>query len=270
LRRPPAAYSRLPRCLPPSPGLRTDSHRRSAGRSTCHRPAGSPPPLICAWVGARISGVDSPAYREPNRPPSSDQMVAASHRLADAPGPSAARSSGAKAVRTHLPPRPSPPERDRCKLGHKSWTPSLARFRPAAAPPLSMSVSSRYASNTASYCSMTRASSAGCGARLTHARVRRPRRAISQASQRRQCRPRPTPTGPSVRVDNKPRISRVSVRRECAVWDRGPYHWTRECIEGRALVELDVAEVETMPTLRPCKLCMSRDRRSRLVRETAG
>jgi hypothetical protein len=56
----------------------------------------------------------------------------------------------------------------------------------------------------------------------------------------------------------------VWVRRDCVRWgDRGPYHWTAECIEGRALVELDRVEAEAMRNLRPCKLCMSRDRRLR-------
>ena len=54
----------------------------------------------------------------------------------------------------------------------------------------------------------------------------------------------------------------VWVRRDCIRWgDRGPYHWTAECIEGRALVELGRLEAEGMRNLRPCKLCMSRDRR---------
>jgi len=55
----------------------------------------------------------------------------------------------------------------------------------------------------------------------------------------------------------------VWVRRDCARWgDRGPYHWTPECIEGRALVELDRARAEGMRNLRPCKLCMSRARKA--------
>jgi hypothetical protein len=55
----------------------------------------------------------------------------------------------------------------------------------------------------------------------------------------------------------------VWVRRDCVRWgDRGPYHWTPECIEGRALVEVDRLEAETMPNLRPCKLCMSRARKA--------
>lgn len=56
----------------------------------------------------------------------------------------------------------------------------------------------------------------------------------------------------------------VWVRRDCIRWgDRGPYHWTTECIEGRALVEIDRLEAEAMPNLRPCKLCRSRDRKLR-------
>ncbi len=54
----------------------------------------------------------------------------------------------------------------------------------------------------------------------------------------------------------------VWVRRDCVRWgDRGPYHWTAECIDGRTLVEIDPLEAETMSNLRPCKLCASRDRR---------
>lgn len=54
----------------------------------------------------------------------------------------------------------------------------------------------------------------------------------------------------------------VWVRRDCIRWgDRGPYHWTAGCIEGRALVELDRARAERMGNLRPCKLCMSRARK---------
>src|SRR4051794_40106241 len=53
----------------------------------------------------------------------------------------------------------------------------------------------------------------------------------------------------------------VWVRRECLLWDRGPYHWTRECVDGRALVELDRRHAQTMSNLRPCKLCAGRDRR---------
>jgi hypothetical protein len=56
----------------------------------------------------------------------------------------------------------------------------------------------------------------------------------------------------------------VWVRRDCIRWgDRGPYHWTAECIDGRALVELDRREAEAMRNLRPCKLCMSRARKLR-------
>jgi hypothetical protein len=47
------------------------------------------------------------------------------------------------------------------------------------------------------------------------------------------------------------------------MWDRGPYHWTRECIEGRALVDLDRRVADTMANLRPCRLCAGRDRRKR-------
>lgn len=54
----------------------------------------------------------------------------------------------------------------------------------------------------------------------------------------------------------------VWVRRDCVRWgERGPYHWTAECIDGRALVELDRLRAEAMSTLRPCKLCASRARR---------
>ena len=86
--------------------------------------------------------------------------------------------------------------------------------------------------------------------------------------------PRPSPPGAmqlSVRdlwdagspMPNRPSplIVAVWVRRECAVWDRGPYHWTRECIEGRALVEIDRARADAMSNLRPCRLCAARDRR---------
>lgn len=56
----------------------------------------------------------------------------------------------------------------------------------------------------------------------------------------------------------------VWVRRDCIRWgDRGPYHWTAECVEGRTLVEIDRLEAEAMRNLRPCKLCMSRDRKLR-------
>lgn len=56
----------------------------------------------------------------------------------------------------------------------------------------------------------------------------------------------------------------VWVRRDCIRrGDRGPYHWTTECIEGRALVGVDRREAEAMRNLRPCKLCMSRDRKLR-------
>lgn len=58
-----------------------------------------------------------------------------------------------------------------------------------------------------------------------------------------------------------PVVVTVYVRRECAVWDRGPYHWTAECIERRALVRLDRRQAETMSNLRPCKLCAGRSRR---------
>ena len=60
----------------------------------------------------------------------------------------------------------------------------------------------------------------------------------------------------------------VWVRRECVLWDRGPYHWTAQCIEGRALVALDRAEAEAMPTLRPCKQCAARDRRRAKLADT--
>jgi hypothetical protein len=33
--------------------------------------------------------------------------------------------------------------------------------------------------------------------------------------------------------------------------DRGPYHWTRECVEGRALIEITRAEADAMSNLRP-------------------
>jgi hypothetical protein len=52
----------------------------------------------------------------------------------------------------------------------------------------------------------------------------------------------------------------VWVRRECATWDRGPYHWTRECIEGRALLALDRETADAMSNLRPCRRCAARDR----------
>jgi hypothetical protein len=55
---------------------------------------------------------------------------------------------------------------------------------------------------------------------------------------------------------------KVWVRLDCFKYrDRGPYHWTRECIEGRALIEISRAEAAEMPNLRPCKLCAARDRR---------
>jgi hypothetical protein len=55
---------------------------------------------------------------------------------------------------------------------------------------------------------------------------------------------------------------KVWVRSDCVRYrDRGPYHWTRECIEGRALVELDRAAAQSMSNLRPCKLCAARERR---------
>jgi len=63
-----------------------------------------------------------------------------------------------------------------------------------------------------------------------------------------------------------PLVVSVWVRRECAIWDRGPYHWTPECVEGRALVELDRAQVDAMSNLRPCRLCASRDRRRVAIR----
>jgi len=50
------------------------------------------------------------------------------------------------------------------------------------------------------------------------------------------------------------------VRRECLLYDRGPYHWTAECLQGRALIKVDRAAAEAMPNLRPCKLCMARSR----------
>jgi hypothetical protein len=53
----------------------------------------------------------------------------------------------------------------------------------------------------------------------------------------------------------------VWVRRDCLVYDRGPYHWTPQCVEGRALVRVDRAAAEAMSNLRPCKLCMTRSRR---------
>jgi hypothetical protein len=55
----------------------------------------------------------------------------------------------------------------------------------------------------------------------------------------------------------------VWVRRDCVRWgERGPYHWSAECIDARALVELDRPRAEAMSNLRPCKLCASRGRRS--------
>jgi hypothetical protein len=53
----------------------------------------------------------------------------------------------------------------------------------------------------------------------------------------------------------------VWVRRDCVLWDRGPYHWTAECIEGRALGPLSREQAEAMSNLRPCKMCAGRDRR---------
>jgi hypothetical protein len=50
-----------------------------------------------------------------------------------------------------------------------------------------------------------------------------------------------------------PLLTTVRVRRECANWDRGPCHWTRECVEGRALVEFDRRVAESMSNLRPCR-----------------
>jgi hypothetical protein len=64
-------------------------------------------------------------------------------------------------------------------------------------------------------------------------------------------------------LDPLPLSLAVWVRRDCVRWaDRGPYHWTAECIEGRALVELDRRQAEAMSNLRPCKLCASRARRA--------
>jgi hypothetical protein len=66
----------------------------------------------------------------------------------------------------------------------------------------------------------------------------------------------------AVRSVRTPRSSTVYARRDCVRWhDRGPYHWTPECIEGRALVELERTQAATMANLRPCKLCSARDRR---------
>jgi hypothetical protein len=68
-----------------------------------------------------------------------------------------------------------------------------------------------------------------------------------------------------VRLDAEPQAAIVYVRRDCVGWDRGPYHWTAECITGRALVELDRVQAEAMSNLRPCKLCAARDRRQKRV-----
>jgi hypothetical protein len=63
-------------------------------------------------------------------------------------------------------------------------------------------------------------------------------------------------------ADPPPLRLSVWVRRDCVRWaDLGPYHWTAECIDGRALVELDHLEARAMSNLRPCKLCASRGRR---------
>ena len=65
-----------------------------------------------------------------------------------------------------------------------------------------------------------------------------------------------------MQIAPEPRTATVYVRRDCVRWgDRGPYHWTAECIEGRALVEVDRNRADAMPNLRPCRLCASRDRR---------
>jgi len=37
-----------------------------------------------------------------------------------------------------------------------------------------------------------------------------------------------------------PRLDKVWVRADCiGSRGRGPYHWTRKCLEGRVLIELD-------------------------------
>ena len=46
-----------------------------------------------------------------------------------------------------------------------------------------------------------------------------------------------------------PLVATVWIRRECAVWDRGPYHWTAECIEGRG------SSRSTAPRPTRCRTC---------------
>ena len=66
-----------------------------------------------------------------------------------------------------------------------------------------------------------------------------------------------------VRVSAAVSADRVWVRLDCYRYgDRGPYHWTADCVEGRYLIEISRADAETRSHLRPCKLCASRDRRS--------
>jgi hypothetical protein len=50
------------------------------------------------------------------------------------------------------------------------------------------------------------------------------------------------------------------------VWERGPYHWTRECVDGRALIRVTRVAVEAMRNLRPCKLCLVAKPASTLAR----
>ena len=55
-----------------------------------------------------------------------------------------------------------------------------------------------------------------------------------------------------------PLVATVWVRRECATWDRGPYHWTRECVEGRALIDLDRSVADRCRTFDPCRSARAR------------
>jgi hypothetical protein len=55
----------------------------------------------------------------------------------------------------------------------------------------------------------------------------------------------------------------VWARVECVLrGDRGPYHWTEECLSrAESLMALDRERAAAMSNLRPCKLCTSRLRR---------
>jgi len=56
----------------------------------------------------------------------------------------------------------------------------------------------------------------------------------------------------------------VWVRIDCLRYhDRGPYHWTRECVDGRVLIPIARALAGEMSNLRPCKICTARHRRGR-------